>query len=224
MSSAPSARNGRAFSRQATPAVREGVRALDLAGAGLGLVFLSPLLLAAAAAVRLTSRGPALYCSTRVGRYGRPFKLYKFRSMYDGASVHGPAITAAGDPRVTRLGRILRRSKLDELPQLLNILKGDMSLVGPRPEHPSYVALYSPEQRQILDVRPGLTSPASLRYRNEERDLTGDDWEALYIQQIMPAKLAADGEYLLNRTLWSDLRVIIATVTSLLRHDERPEH
>ena len=189
-----------------------GARCLDLLGTGFGLVLLSLLLLGLALAVRLSSPGPALFRSTRVGRNGRPFTLYKFRSMVVDAPSTGPRITAADDPRVTRLGAFLRDYKLDELPQLLNVLKGDMSLVGPRPEDPEYVALYSQEQKAVLDARPGLTGPASLHYRNESAHLAGDDWHNRYVDEIMPAKLLLDLEYLSRRTLMSDLGVIMCTV------------
>jgi lipopolysaccharide/colanic/teichoic acid biosynthesis glycosyltransferase len=195
---------------------RAGTRALDLLGAATGLLLLSPLLLTIAAAIKLTSPGPALFRSTRVGRNGRPFSLYKFRSMTEGAENIGPAITPAEDPRITPLGKELRRMKLDELPQFLNVLWGDMSLVGPRPEAPSYVALYSREQLEILEAKPGMTSPASLHYRSEETQLVGEDWEEHYVNEVLPAKLAADAEYLRARTVWSDVRVILQTVTSLM--------
>lgn len=187
-------------------------RAFDLVASGAGLIILSPLLLGIALAVRLTSSGPALYRARRVGRYGKEFTLYKFRSMVAGAERSGPGITAAGDSRITGVGRFLRRTKLDELPQLINVLHGDMSLVGPRPEDPRYVALYTPEQRRILDYRPGITSMASLTYRNEEQMLTGEDWERVYIEQVMPAKLAIDLEYAQRANLPRDIAVILRTV------------
>ncbi len=194
---------------------RAGIRCLDVVGAAGGLVLLSPLLLILALAIRLTSPGPALFRSARVGRNGRPFTLYKFRSMVAGAQALGPAITPAGDSRVTPIGARLRRLKLDELPQLLNVLKGDMSLVGPRPEDPKYVALYSPEQRAILEAKPGITSPASLTYRDEETQLTGEDWESFYVRQVMPAKIAIDRAYLSRRTVWSDVKVIVSTIVGV---------
>lgn len=188
------------------------IRCADVAGAGIGLLVLWPLLLVLGIAVMLSSPGPALFRCIRMGRNHRSFTMYKLRTMVSDAPTFGPAITAAGDPRVTPLGASLRRLKLDELPQLLNVLRGDMSLVGPRPEDPSYVALYSREQLAVLEARPGMTSPASLCYRDEETELRGQDWEEHYIRQIMPAKLAVDGEYLKRRTVWSDLHVILATV------------
>jgi lipopolysaccharide/colanic/teichoic acid biosynthesis glycosyltransferase len=208
--------------RRPAEAGQAGTRCLDLLGAGVGLLLLWPLLLALAVAIRLTSPGPALFRSTRVGRNARPFTLYKFRSMIPGAQTVGPAITAADDSRVTAVGATLRRLKLDELPQLLNVLKGDMSLVGPRPEDPSYVAKYSREQLAILEAKPGITSPASLCYRDEETQLVGEDWEDFYIREVMPAKLAIDCEYLRERTLWSDLTIILNTAAGLLGRQDRP--
>jgi lipopolysaccharide/colanic/teichoic acid biosynthesis glycosyltransferase len=190
-------------------------RVLDVIASAAGLLVLCPLFAALALAVKLSSRGPVLHRGERVGRGGRPFLLFKFRSMRAGQS--GPAITRAGDPRITPVGRLLRRTKLDELPQLINVLRGDMSLVGPRPEAPRYVALYDDAQRRILAARPGLTSPASLAYRAEEEHLVGDDWERLYVETIMPAKLRIDLDYLGRRTLASDLRVIAATLAALFR-------
>lgn len=177
-----------------------------------GLVVLAPLFLILSVLIRLDSPGAVLHRSTRVGLGGRLFTLYKFRSMVVGAALSGPVITADQDTRVTRIGRTLRRTKLDELPQLVNVLLGDMSFVGPRPEDPHYVALYSREQLAVLGARPGITSPASLRYRSEERLLTGEDWEDLYVRRILPAKLAIDLDYFHRRTVWSDLGVILATI------------
>jgi len=190
-------------------------RLVDVAASVAGLIVLSPLLVAVAIAVKLSSRGPVLHRGERVGRGGALFTLYKFRSMRVGAA--GPAITAANDARVTAVGRFLRRTKLDELPQLINVLFGDMSLVGPRPEAPRYVALYDDEQRRILDARPGMTSPASLQYRDEEAQLVGEEWERHYVETIMPAKLRIDLDYLARRTVVSDLRVIAGTIAALLR-------
>jgi lipopolysaccharide/colanic/teichoic acid biosynthesis glycosyltransferase len=195
---------------------RVGTRCLDVLGAGTGLVLLSPLLLALALAVKVTSPGPALFRSTRIGRNARPFTLYKFRSMIVGARAVGPAITAANDPRITSLGVTLRRMKLDELPQFLNVLKGDMSLVGPRPEDPNYVMLYSRDQMAVLEVKPGMTSPASLQYHDEEAQLTGDDWKDRYVKEVMPKKLEIDLAYALQRSPLSDLGVIFATIRKLL--------
>jgi lipopolysaccharide/colanic/teichoic acid biosynthesis glycosyltransferase len=190
-------------------------RLFDMAASLVGVVLLSPLLAVIAIAVKAQDGGPVFYRATRIGKHGRPFRLYKFRTMITGADKIGPGITAGGDARVTRAGRWLRRTKLDELPQLINVLSGDMSLVGPRPEDPRYVALYTPEQRKVLQVRPGITSAASLAYRREEQMLAGVDWEATYLNQVMPAKLEIDLNYLANRSSWSDLVLIIQTVTAL---------
>ena len=195
-----------------------GVRRLLEAAVSLtGLVILSPLLVALAILVKATSRGPVFYRGERVGLRGRLFRVWKFRSMTVDAERTGPGITADADPRVTRVGRFLRRFKLDELPQLVNVLAGDMSLVGPRPEDPRYVALYTPEQRAVLEVRPGLTSPASLRYADEERLLVGEDWEQTYVSTILQAKLRIDLEYLRRRSLGTDMGVIASTLFAVIR-------
>ncbi len=192
-------------------------RAFDLFASALGLIILSPIFALIALLIRLTSPGPVFYRARRVGQGGREFTLYKFRSMVADADRRGPGITAAGDPRVTSIGRVLRRTKLDELPQLWNVLRGDMSLVGPRPEDPRYVALYTPEQRRVLDVRPGITSLASIEYRNEEAVLHGPDWEQRYIHEVMPAKLAIDLRYVQRATLFTDLLIILRTLLALFR-------
>lgn len=190
-------------------------RLFDIIAASAGLLLLSPLLLVIALWVKLDSPGPIFYRALRVGRGGAPFRLFKFRSMVVDADRRGPGITIAGDARVTNSGRWLRRTKVDELPQLLNVLRGEMSLVGPRPEDPRYVALYTPEQRRILKYRPGITSAASLVYRHEEVMLTGPDWETVYLQKVMPAKLMVDLEYMTQRSLYTDLQLILRTVLSM---------
>lgn len=187
----------------------------DLAAAAAGLLLLGPLFALLAIWIKLDSPGPVFYRSQRIGRGGAPFRLYKFRSMVNDAGGRGPRITAAGDQRITRAGRFIRRSKLDELAQLLNVLAGDMSLVGPRPEDGAYVALYSAEQRPILRYKPGITSPASLVFRHEEQLLQGADWDLLYRGEIMPIKIAIDLAYMSQRSLRSDLRVILATIRTL---------
>lgn len=201
------------------PATRAAIRCLDVLGSTAGLIMLSPLLLGLGVLIRTTSPGPALFRSIRIGKDGRPFTLLKYRSMTQDAPSTGPAITAAADTRVTPVGRFLRQWKLDELPQLVNVWRGEMSLVGPRPEDPRYVRLYSREQIRVLDTKPGMTSPASLAYRDESSQLTGDDWEEHYIHEIMPAKIAIDQAYLARRSVWSDVRIILRTVTTLLSSD-----
>jgi lipopolysaccharide/colanic/teichoic acid biosynthesis glycosyltransferase len=192
-------------------------RALDLFAGVAGLLLLSPIFALIALLIRLDSPGPVFYRAQRVGREGKLFYLFKFRSMVSGADKSGPGITAKSDGRITRAGRFLRRTKLDELPQLINVLRGEMSLVGPRPEDPHYVALYTPEQRRILSVRPGITSAASLQYRREEELLSGVDWEQVYRQEVMPAKIAIDLAYLQNRTVWTDILLTLRTILSIWR-------
>jgi lipopolysaccharide/colanic/teichoic acid biosynthesis glycosyltransferase len=187
-------------------------RILDIIAAAAGLLLLSPVFLVIGAAVKMGDGGPVFYMSKRAGRGGKLFSIYKFRSMVQGAERMGGGLTLRGDRRVTRAGRVLRAYKLDELPQLLNVLKGDMSLVGPRPEDPGFVARYTPEQREILRYRPGITSPASLHYRNEEELLEGGDTETLYLEKILPHKLSMDLEYLTRRTVRSDIVVILRTI------------
>lgn len=200
-----------------TPVNETPQRFMTIVIAAFGLLCLSPLFLLIALLIVLDSSGPIFYRARRVGKGGRIFHLLKFRSMVVNADRQGPGITSASDQRVTRMGRFLRRTKLDELPQLLNVLRGDMNFVGPRPEDPRYVALYTAEQQQILAVRPGITSAASLAFRHEEQLLTGQDWETIYRTQVMPDKLAIDLAYLQQRTLFSDLRLITRTITAMAR-------
>jgi lipopolysaccharide/colanic/teichoic acid biosynthesis glycosyltransferase len=183
----------------------------------LGLLLLSPVFLLCALLIKLDSSGPVFYRARRVGQYGNPFYQYKFRSMVVIAEQAGPGITTAHDKRITKIGRFLRHYKLDELPQLINVLKGEMSLVGPRPETPHYVAHYTTTQRQILNTLPGITSPASLTYRHEQSLLVGDDWEKIYLREIMPQKLAIELEYLARRTLWQDLALIVRTLWAVFQ-------
>ncbi len=192
-------------------------RAFDVTVSALALIVLLPFFVVVAAAICLDSPGPIFHRAVRVGQGGRTFTLYKFRSMIVGAAGCGPGITTSGDPRVTRVGRFLRRTKLDELPQLINVLRGDMSLVGPRPEDPRYVALYSDEQRAVFGVRPGITSPASVHFRHEEALLSGPDWEQQYVEVIMPAKLALDLEYVRTATFGRDLAILWRTFLLLWR-------
>lgn len=193
-------------------------RLFDLLVALAGLLILAPVFLVIAGAVRLSSRGPVLFRQERVGCHGRPFLILKFRTMVQDAEQRGPQLTAGDDARVTGLGAVLRHYKLDELPQLLNVLRGDMSLVGPRPEVPRYVAQYTPAQRRVLEVRPGITDPASVAFRNEAAILAqAKDPERYYIECIMPEKLRMNLEYLDRRSFWLDLRLIVQTVLVAIR-------
>lgn len=193
-------------------------RLLDIVISAAALVLLSPLLLAVAAWVRCDSRGPIFFRQQRVGRGGQLFGICKFRTMGSGSEAAGPQITVGRDHRITRAGVYLRRTKVDELPQLLNVLRGDMSIVGPRPEVPRYVALYPPDVRSIvLSVRPGITDLASLAFRDESTLLgQSADPETTYVEQILPIKLRYCTDYVQNQSLWLDLQIITRTVWVLL--------
>lgn len=191
-------------------------RIFDIICSAVGLLVLSPLLLVAAVWVAVDSPGGVFYRQTRVGRWGKDFALLKFRSMRPGADRAGLITVGGRDSRVTRSGYWLRRYKIDELPQLWNVLRGDMSLVGPRPEVRKYVDMYTPEQRHVLDVRPGITSEASIRYRDENDILArAADPEAAYINQVMPDKLAIDLEYARRASLCYDIKLIVRTLRAL---------
>ena len=192
-------------------------RGFDLLCAAAGLLLLAPLLLAIALWIKFDSPGPVFFRQQRVGRFGAPFRIHKFRSMREDAPLRGPQITVGADPRITRVGHFLRRSKLDELPQLLDVLAGTMSLVGPRPEVPRYVAMYPAELRdKVLSVRPGITDPASIEFRDEGSLLArAADPERAYIEQVMPAKLRCAAQYVDHMSLMNDVRLIGATLRSL---------
>jgi FlaA1/EpsC-like NDP-sugar epimerase/lipopolysaccharide/colanic/teichoic acid biosynthesis glycosyltransferase len=187
-------------------------RAIDLLGAALGLGLLGPLLLLVALAIKLDSPGPVFYSQWRVGRGGKGFRLWKFRSMRLDADATGALLTRAGDPRVTRVGRLIRGIRLDEIPQLWNVLKGEMSLVGPRPEVPRIVERYAAAERRVLDVSPGITGPTQLAWLEEaERYPVGGDAEEYYVRHLLPRKLASDLEYVRSRSLVKDLGYLAAT-------------
>jgi lipopolysaccharide/colanic/teichoic acid biosynthesis glycosyltransferase len=191
-------------------------RAFDLAVSTAALLFLAAPLLVVGLLVRATSPGPALFLQQRIGRGGRLFRIWKFRTMVVDATARGRAITAAGDPRVTRLGRFLRRTKLDELPQLVNVWLGDMSLVGPRPEVPCYLRRYTPDDQVVLSVRPGITDPASIRFRDEETLLARfADPERAYAEVMLPLKLSMAREYVRGRSFAGDLKLIFQTLARL---------
>lgn len=194
-------------------------RLFDIVLAALGLLLLAPLLLLIAAWIRVDSAGPILFRQERVGRYGRPFLIHKFRTMRVDAPQLGLPITVGADSRITRAGRFLRRSKLDELPQLWDVLRGAMSLVGPRPEVPKYVALYPAAMRElILSVRPGITDPASAAFRDEATILAqASDPEREYVESVMPRKLALSSQYVLEQSLYRDVQVIMQTLRLLRR-------
>lgn len=192
-------------------------RLFDILASGLGLVCLSPLFTAVAVWIKLDSRGPVFYRQVRVGKGNKDFRIFKFRSMRPDSDKLGLITVGGRDPRVTRSGYYIRKYKLDELPQLINVFIGDMSLVGPRPEVRKYVDMYSPEQLHVLDVRPGITSLASLRYRNENEVLAkAEDPDKCYIEKVMPDKLAIDLEYVRKANLWNDIKLIFSTFREII--------
>lgn len=196
---------------------KTGKRAFDFAAASGGLILLSPIFLVLALLVKLTSPGPMLYRQARVGRNGKIFRIAKFRSMHVDADKRGLAITSSGDPRVTPVGRVLRQFKLDELPQLWNVLKGEMSLVGPRPEVPTYVECYSASQRDVLSVRPGITDPASILFRDEEKVLAiQTDRDRYYREIVLPEKLRLNLKYLTDISFSHDFSLLWRTLSCVL--------
>lgn len=192
-------------------------RIFDVTASGLGLILLSPLFLIMAIWIKADSPGPVFYRQTRVGRGNRDFRLFKFRSMKVGADKKGLITVGGRDPRVTRSGYYIRKYKLDELPQLINVFKGDMSLVGPRPEVRKYVDLYTPEQLHVLDVRPGITDLASIRYRNENELLEqAGDPEQYYREVVMQDKLRINSEYMADRSFFKDIKIIFLTFRAIV--------
>jgi lipopolysaccharide/colanic/teichoic acid biosynthesis glycosyltransferase len=196
-------------------------RGFDLLVSITGLILLSPLFLIVAVLIKLESAGPIFYKGDRIGKDGVPFKIFKFRTMVINADQMGAALTHGGDPRVTRAGRFLRKWKIDELPQLINVVRGEMSLVGPRPESPGYVAHYTQEQRRVLEVKPGITGLTQVKFRHEEVLLSRcADPEKDYIEKIMPHKLAIDLEYIEDRSFPTDLKLILDTFLCLFAEEE----
>lgn len=192
-------------------------RLFDIISSGCGLIVLSPIFIVIAIWVKLDSKGPVFYRQIRVGKDNKDFRLFKFRSMKIGADRQGLITVGGRDPRVTRSGYYIRKYKLDELPQLINVFIGDMSVVGPRPEVRKYVDLYTPEQMRVLSVRPGITDLASIRYRNENELLeTVDDPETYYREVIMQDKLKINLEYVDNRSFLGDIKLIFATLYAVV--------
>ncbi len=196
-------------------------RVFDLLASLVGLFLLAPVFLVVAVAIKLESKGPIFFRGERAGKDGKPFGILKFRTMIAEAHKLGGGLTHHGDPRITRLGSFLRRTKIDELPQLINVIRGEMALVGPRPEDPRYLRYYSKDQRELLGVLPGITSIASIRYRNEEQLLPAGNWENVYIQSLLPAKLDIELNYLADRSFGTDLLVLLATIFALLKDEAR---
>ncbi|MFA6028804.1 MAG: sugar transferase [Elusimicrobiota bacterium] len=201
----------------------ESKRIFDLCVSILLISFLWPLLLIIALIVKLSSSGPILFIQERMGRHGKPFRIMKFRTMISNADSPGLSLTPFKDPRITTFGRFLRYTKADELPQLFNVLRGEMSLVGPRPELPRFTTHYSSEEKRILSIRPGMTDWASLKYIDEDRLLAdAADVEAMYLKTIMPDKLKINLEYLKNRTMLLDLQILLHTGLRLFARNPLP--
>ena len=194
------------------------IRFFDFLFSLLGLIILSPLLLLISLCIVFDSRGGVFYRQIRVGKNGKDFKLYKFRSMRSGSDRRGLITVGEKDSRITRVGYFLRKYKLDELPQLINVLKGEMSLVGPRPEVRKYVDLYTPEQRKVLSVVPGITDYASIEYVDENRILGGAaDPDKVYVEEILPDKIRYNMKYIENRSLKEYFKIIFLTFYSIAR-------
>ncbi|MEK9726803.1 MAG: sugar transferase [Candidatus Margulisiibacteriota bacterium] len=192
---------------------RIGKRGLDIFASFLGVICLLPLFLIIAIIIKTTSKGPVFFIQERVGRDFQPFNMVKFRSMVVNDNTKHSLVTSSGDQRVTRIGQILRRYKLDELPQLLNVLNGTMSLVGPRPEVSRYIKYYKSEYEIILSVKPGITDNASIEFKKEEEILAQyDEKERAYIEKIMPQKMKLYNDYIKNITLLSDIKLIFKTI------------
>ncbi len=200
------------------PVYAAAKRAFDVFGSATGLLVASPLLLLAAIGIKLDSPGPVLFVQQRVGRNFRPFGIYKFRTMIADAAARGGPITFGADPRITRVGRLLRATKIDELPQLVNVLKGDMSLVGPRPEVAKYVDMFRDDYEVVLSVRPGLTDPASVKYRDEATLLAASgDPQRAYVEQVLPDKIALARQYIGQASFAGDLGLLARTFLRLFR-------
>lgn len=193
-------------------------RTFDVVMSSIGLILLSPFFLIISILIKMDSKGPILFKQTRVGRYEKDFKILKFRTMVTDAEKKGAQITVGRDSRITKVGHLLRKSKLDELPQLINVFKGDMSLVGPRPEVPRYTQYYNETQKRIFEIRPGITDYASIKYRDENEILAlSSDPEKTYIEEIMVDKLKLNLEYLGKRSLITDIKIIFKTLYKIIK-------
>lgn len=205
-----------AIDRQNTFYLEYGKRILDVLGALAGLMITSPILGLCAIAIHLDSPGPIIFRQWRVGQAGDPFQILKLRTMVQHADRQGPKLTGSGDARITRVGKWLRKTKLDEIPQLLNVLRGEMSLVGPRPEVPEYVVTYSRQQRKLLEFKPGMTGPASLAFIEEERLLARHpDSESFYVGTILARKLELDLAYCQSASFVGDIKLLLCTILRL---------
>jgi len=193
-------------------------RLFDILFSALGLLFLSPIFLIIAILIKREDRGPILYRGVRIGKFGKTFKIFKFRTLVANAEKIGGPSTADDDPRITKVGKLIRKYKLDELPQLINVLKGEMSFVGPRPEVSFYVKMFTEEERTILSLRPGITDWASLWNPDEGATLAGSpDPEKTYMEKIRPEKIRLQLKYVRERSFWADLKIILLTLKKLTR-------
>jgi len=191
-------------------------RLFDIIVSSLGIIILSPFLLLTAVTIKLDSKGPVFFKQTRVGKDEKQFNIYKFRTMVTDAEKQGMQITVGDDPRITKIGRFLRKYKLDEFPQLFNVFIGNMSFVGPRPEVPKYIALYDSKQKSILKVRPGITEEASIKYKDESEILAKSSCpEKTYIEEIMPKKIELNLNYIKNISLLYDISLMLKTIFSI---------
>ena len=193
-------------------------RAFDFLSSLIGLILVSPILLTVAILIKREDEGAVFYRGVRVGRFGKPFRIFKFRTMVLNAEKLGGPSTADDDPRITKTGRFIRRFKLDELPQLMNVLKGEMSIVGPRPEVQMYVDIFTEEEKAILSVRPGITDWASIWNPDEGAILAGSpDPEKTYMEKIRPEKIRLQLKYVRERSFWNDLKIIAQTIITIVR-------
>ena len=193
-------------------------RVFDITASLFGLIVLSPFFLIGAIFIKLDSSGPVFYGGKRIAKDGRIFTMYKFRTMVTDAEKIGPSVTYDRDPRITRMGHLLRKARLDEFPQLWNVLKGDMSMVGPRPESVYYYERYTDEQKQIFQVKPGMTGVTQIKFRHEEDLLTDpENIDRDYLEKVLPPKVALDLEYIEKQSFWLDLRIIFETLWALFK-------
>jgi len=201
-----------------SPAGLKLKRLFDVVFSSTGLIVMMPVLLIVGLLVKSTSKGPVLFRQTRVGKGLIPFSMIKFRTMKEGGG--GNLVTASGDERITGLGRFLRKTKLDEFPELFNVLRGDMSFVGPRPEVPGFVSMYKDEWKKVFEVKPGITDPATIKYRNEEKLLkTGKNVENYYYNEILPDKIRINIDYINDATILKDINILLKTMYAIVESD-----
>ncbi|MBX0313159.1 MAG: sugar transferase [Sulfurihydrogenibium sp.] len=198
-----------------------GKRIFDVTASIIGLIVLLPLFIIIAILIKLNDKGPIFYKQKRIGQNFKPFELLKFRTMVVNADKIGPAVTKDGDPRITKIGKFLRKTKLDELPQLWNVIRGDMSIVGPRPEVEKYIQYYKDDYKEILKVKPGITDYATIKFRNEEEILSKyDDTESAYIKYVLPEKIKLYKTYIKEISFFTDLKIIFWTLWRIVSKND----